>query len=329
MRSGPGGFALLTVLWVLVIISAIALSLTAASGVEARIAASERDAFAAERLAASALEMVPYLDVRGLGTPGEDFTGLPVEVLEPGFHYRLGFPEGRVDLFLESEGGKINPATAPEALLFRFFSNWRADPQAGEQLTQAFQDWIDPDDEARLVGAEATVYLSEGYLPRNGQPGVSDLPLVRGIGLDDLRPHLIQTPSGRVLRGPLDQYLTTAPVGSRVNPNLASGWVLQAVPGLDSPLAERIVEARAQGNFRNLPEFIARLGLTDNAELLSYVQFDRGTTPALLAVARAGSGQVRRSVRRAYSSADAWVHVERNVFPDFAESRLRGAAIDN
>ncbi len=330
------GFALLTVLWVLIIVSSIALSLTAAAGVEARIAANEREALGAERLAMAGLEMAPYLEVRGLGSAQEDLAGLPIEIMDEGFHYRIGFPEGSVDLFFEGDNGKINPLTAPEILLRSFFSNWTRDPREGERLTQAFQDWTDPDETPRLLGAEALAYLGSGYAPRNGQPGISDLPLIRGIRLEDLRPSLMETRDGRVFRGRLDQYLTTSPVGARVNPNFASRWVLEAVPGLDPPRVERIIEERARILFGSSAEFASRVGLPDTAPLLDYLQFARGDATAVLAVGHAieGSG-TRRSLRRVYHSTNrlnpatgfferrtALARIERNVFPEFAEVRL-------
>lgn len=336
MRTGESGFALLTVLWVLIIASSIALSLTGAASLEARIAANDREALMAERLALAGLEMIPFLEAHGIGRAREDLTRLPIEVIEAGFHYRLRFPDGTVDLFFEGENAKINPWTAPESLLRSFFSNWTGDQQEGGRLTQAFEDWADRDDETRPVGAEVLAYQGEGYAPRNNDPGISDLGLVRGVRLGDLRPKLIETPDGRVFRGRLDEYLTTSPVGARVNPNFASRWVLETLPGIDPLQVDRIIELRGQAQFRSPADFASRTGLPEDEALLEYVQFGRGDASAILAVAQTGGSRARRSLRRVYHTAvgrnpatrrferrTVLARVERNIFPDFAEQRLQ------
>ncbi len=114
MKVQDGGFALLAVLWVLVILSAIAASLTASASLEARIVVAAQEGLVAERLAVSGLEFASYLESRGLGTEREDLSNLPVSVVETGFQYRLQLPDATVEIFLESDNAKINPWMAPE-----------------------------------------------------------------------------------------------------------------------------------------------------------------------------------------------------------------------
>ncbi len=338
MKVQDGGFALLAVLWVLVILSAIAASLTASASLEARIVVAAQEGLVAERLAVSGLEFASYLESRGLGTAREDLSNLPVSVVETGFQYRLQLPDATVEIFLESDNAKINPWMAPEPLLLNFLSNWTGNRQAAARIVAALEDWRDPDDLPLELGAEATAYAGTGYVPRNGLAGVGDLALIRGIGLDDLRPIVVGEPSGGwSLRDGLEAFLTSSPVGARVNANLAPGRVLEAVPGLAPDIVERALGERAQSSFRDPGDFTRRMGLGDEAPSLEYLRFDRGNTPAVLAIAQAGGA--RRSARHVYTSTGrvnvitgvrdvqtVLASIERNTYPEFARGRTEPMA---
>ena len=110
------GFALVTVLAVVLIVSAVAFTLASFMRVEARGVAGDRLGLEAEQLCRAGQEMASYLAARGLGTPGENFEGLPVDVIQAGFHYLIHFPAGDVDLYLDAEDGKINLSSAPESI---------------------------------------------------------------------------------------------------------------------------------------------------------------------------------------------------------------------
>ena len=333
MKVPDGGFALLTVLWVLIILSAIAASLTASASLEARIVVAAQEGLVAERLAVSGLEFASYLEFRGLGTEGEDLSNLPVSVVETGFQYRVQLPDGTVEIFLESDNARINPWTAPEPLLLNFLSNWTGNRQAAERIRAALEDWRDPDDLPLPLGAEATAYAGSGFVPRNGLAGVSDLALIRGIGPEDLRSMVVPDPSGGwSLRDGLEAFVTPSPVGARVNVNLAPGRVLEAVPGFSPDIVERALRERARSSFRGPGDFTRRMGLSDEAPSLPYLRFDRGNTPAVLAIAQAGGA--RRSARHTYvvtgrvniitgvrETQTVLARIERNTYPEFVRGR--------
>src|ERR1700681_1263079 len=101
MRSErfSSGFALLLVLWTLAVLSAIALTLAASVGTEVRASQESWDDLQAERLAKSGHEIAAYLDTRGIGTPREDFSELPVTSVIPGLSYHVRLDIGSIDLF--------------------------------------------------------------------------------------------------------------------------------------------------------------------------------------------------------------------------------------
>ena len=334
-RNTDHGFALLTVLWVLIIVSAIAMSLTAAARLGTRIALAEQDAVVAERLAAAGLEMVDYLQTRGLGSRAENLTGLPISVIETGSQYRIDLPEGTIDLYFESDNGKIDPSNASIALLERFFANWTGDPRHGSRIAQAIADWRDADDQERLEGAESFFYASEGYSPRNNALGVADLALIRWFEPMDFVPRVIDRATGSDISEGLSAHLIHVPIEDvRINPNFASRQVLAALPDIGIQNADRIADERRRGFFRNAADLTARVALRPGFDPNSSMIFDRDDAPAILAVGTAARSGVRRSLRKAYRTdvfrnprsrrrerRTTLIAVERNSFPDFIEGR--------
>ena len=318
-NSRAQGFALLVVLWVVAILSALSLALVASSRVEARNAAVEWDRLVAQRLARSGQELALYLQFKGLGLPNEDLSGLPIDVRIHGFRYALRFPEGSVELFLETDIGKINPATADAQLLQNFFTLWTGDAGSGMLITEAIKDWCDLDSEVRPGGAEAGFYSSLGYTPRNAGLGVADLPLIRGISSGDFYPKVINNSSGATIREGLSEFVTPIATGTRVNPNFAPKLILLSVPGLTSAQVESLLLARKEGLFfGNADQFKSRIALPADSPVWQYFQFDRGTAPTVLTVARDGSGKAQHSERHVFE-----ILMGRNAFTGNYEYQLR------
>lgn len=97
---------------------------------------------------------------------------------------------------LVSEGARFNINAIlqrDDTLLLRsLFIDWGLDLDAAQALVDALADWVDPDDETRLNGAESDWYAARG---RINQPfnrpffDISEMALVRGMGeVEALRP---------------------------------------------------------------------------------------------------------------------------------------------
>ena len=143
------------------------------------------------------------------------------------------------------------------------------DPVDSTPITDSFLDWVDPNDNPHLGGAESNDYLSEpnsGYPPYVAKNGpiddLSELLLIRGI-----TPAMYWGPSGREERRTTSQTgpsgisfpgmsagadasaglvdLFTSISSGRININTAPTQVLQLIPGIDPVLAQGIVTARA------------------------------------------------------------------------------------
>ena len=135
---------------------------------------------------------------------------------------------------------------------------------AGEMtpVVNCILDWIDPDDNPRIQGAENSYYqdLSPSYYVKNGPiDDLSELLLIKGITPElywgitstNYQPGAIRPPGSRFGRNAtLPSYtvgltsLFTPLSRGKININTASPEVLQLVPGMTPEFAQAIVSAR-------------------------------------------------------------------------------------
>ena len=160
---------------------------------------------------------------------------------------------------------KFNINTANEVLLQQALVLMGVDAGELTQIVNSILDWIDPDDNARVQGAESDFYqnLDPPYVAKNGPiDDLSELLLVKGIrdnpgvywgsSWTNHQPGAFQPRQnyhGPAIERPaftsglVDLF---APLSKgKININTASADVLQLIPGVDSRVAESIVGARA------------------------------------------------------------------------------------
>jgi len=157
---------------------------------------------------------------------------------------------------------KANINTAAEGMLQQALILMGADASDTTPIVNAILDWIDPDDQTRVQGAETDYYqgLNPPYVAKNGPiDDLSELLLIRGItpemywgtASDDHPPGAF-TP--RASRSHLPTDVPSFPVGlvdlftplsrGKININTASAEVLQLIPNVDNLLAQAIVNGR-------------------------------------------------------------------------------------
>ena len=137
-------------------------------------------------------------------------------------------------------------------------------PGEATPIVNSILDWIDPDDQTHLEGAETQYYqgLNPPYEAKNGPiDDISELLLIKGVTpeiyygglMTNFQPNYFSRQSN-----PFGQSATAAPtiaVGltnlftplsdGKVNINTASAEVLQVLPGVDAMIAEEIVSGRS------------------------------------------------------------------------------------
>jgi general secretion pathway protein K len=148
-----------------------------------------------------------------------------------------------------------------QTLLTRYIGT--EDKERLNQLMDAWQDWIDPDDLERLNGAESTYYqdLENPYEPRQGLlETVEELLLIRGFAeIFTLRD--------------LNSAFTIYGNSNGINPNLASREILETIPGLSTESIEKILQARQEKEFNNNQDLNEIMEATELNEFIPWVHF--------------------------------------------------------
>lgn len=175
-RGADRGFALLIVLWAVVLLALLATQLMAAGRTELQLAANLRGAAAAEAAADGAVQEAVF----HLLDPSDPW-------LADGAPRVLRVPGGRAVLRIEDEAGKINPNTASPELLRALLRRAGADGRTADGIAAAIVDWRFPSSQGQSGGAKDPQYRAAGrdYGPA-GAPfrSVADLGAVLGMTPD-------------------------------------------------------------------------------------------------------------------------------------------------
>lgn len=174
MPDREQGFVLVAALVAMAIFSAVAIAmLSAERGNLAGVAAERQQARLAAAADAGLVLAAAHLADRGLGSA-------PWRIDGRDYRERLG--EVSLTIRIEDERGKIRLNELSDAQARLMFEGAGAQGRRVDELTDAFLDWIDTDDDVRSNGAEAADYARLGYRPRNGaMRTVGELAMVRGM----------------------------------------------------------------------------------------------------------------------------------------------------
>jgi general secretion pathway protein K len=214
------GFALLIVLWSIVLLALLATQITAAGRSELQLAANLREAASAEAAADGGVFMAVFHVLDGPAARW-DADGSLHETSQGRF---------RLQVRIEDENGKINPNTAPQDLLAGLLSAEGADPSTSQSIARAIVDWRSPGN----AQIKVQQYRSAGRgLAPDGLPfrTVAELGNVLGMTpelLARVTPHLSVYADGGV------EYVHADPVVQSVL-RLASGGPPPASPGPPPP----------------------------------------------------------------------------------------------
>jgi general secretion pathway protein K len=235
MRFGRGerGFALLLVLWGLILLALIAASFMRETRVDAVLARNVVENAKAEALAQAGVERA----ILSLLDP-DPATAWRVD----GRSYRFALGEGTIDVRIQDEGGKIDVNHAAPDMLTALFQAAGADSEAAIGLTDAVLDYVDQDGDRRPAGAEDPEYAAAG-----SKGGAKDAPFERK---EELMNVLGMT---RAVYDAIAADLTVYSDQSDINPLTASERVLRLIPNLTGPQIDQIVAARQGHGPEELP----------------------------------------------------------------------------
>jgi general secretion pathway protein K len=228
MKYKDNGISLIVVLWMLVILTVIALAFSRQVRTEIQLTANYQNQAKALALAEAgvwrAVMMISHRSAAAL-------TGDAIQL--DGRLYPLDTEFGDLQVSLQSSQGLIDLNRAPEALISSLVQKVVANAQQAEAVTAALFDWRDEDDLRRLGGAEHSDYLADnlGYGPTNG-PLISVAELARVYGVT---PEIYQA---------LRPYVTVNSGEARVDISTAPSFVLSALPGMSDSLVSSVLAAR-------------------------------------------------------------------------------------
>lgn len=262
------GIALVLVLWMMVLLMVIAASLTVVQRNEIGMVS----AMVQERQARAAISAAQQVMIYRLLNPPASAADQEPEWKADGVLRPWQFEGFELRIAATPESGRIDLNQAAPEMLEQLFIEVGLDPAEAEALRDTILDWIDPDDDARLHGAEKSDYQAAGlpYGPRNR----------RFETLQELRQVLGMTP---------EVYRAVAPAltihsGQRtVNPLFADRLVLYAIPEVDRGVVDRYLierdEALAQGLEPSMPPFGGNFVSPSGARvyrLYAEVELDQG-----------------------------------------------------
>ena len=140
-------------------------------------------------------------------------------------------------------------------------------PGEATPIVNSILDWIDPDDQMRVEGAETSYYqgLTPPYAAKNGPiDDISELLLIKGITPEIYYGGFATNFQANYFSrqfNPLGQSANAMPTitsgltnlftplsDGKININTASAEVLQLIPGVDALMAEAIVSGRSGAN---------------------------------------------------------------------------------
>jgi general secretion pathway protein K len=175
-RETPGerGFALLVVLWTLVLLSLLITQLTLSGRGEAQLAGNLRLAATVQAAADAGIQAAIFhaLDSSAAHWPAD---GRP---------RRIELPGAAVDIRIESQAGRINPNTASPELLAALLHAVGADVRTAAALAADIVAWRFPGSQAGPTGSAAARYRAAGRdftAPGTPFQSIGELGLVLGM----------------------------------------------------------------------------------------------------------------------------------------------------
>ena len=219
------GFALILVIWAMIILTGIASGFAFAVRHETRAAGDTVDLAHAEAAATAALNTA----VLALTATDTDMRWRPDGQLR-----QVEWKDAAADVRIRAESGRVNLSLAPTELLIGLFEQVLPEADA-TALAHTLVDWRDRDDDRQPEGAEESDYAKAGYRyspPNRPLASVHELSQVMGFDrthIEAIRP-----------------YVTVYGRQPRINAASADLLVLAAIPGIEQEAAETFVIHRAQ-----------------------------------------------------------------------------------
>ncbi|HON07910.1 MAG TPA: type II secretion system protein GspK [Verrucomicrobiota bacterium] len=308
LKKTNKGIALIIVMIVITFLSIMAGGFAYSMKVETRLARNSFFDNEMEWLGRSGIELARYVLGQQKNIPNEPYDSLNQKwaggvgptngLLSDITLENIPLGNGTITVKITDMERKFNINIADEMILNQAFTLIGVEAAEARPIINSILDWLDPDDEVRVGGAESDFYenLEPPYVAKNGpMDDVSELLLIRNV-IPEIYygPHYTGAPSpsptwqkrfGAAFSkkeemdlyavGLVDLFCTFS--GRFININTATATTLQLIPGIDENVANEIITRRAgpdgqEGTeddtpFRTIGELMAVPGM--NPQLIS------------------------------------------------------------
>jgi general secretion pathway protein K len=256
------GFALLMVLWIMMILMVIVFSFSLMTRTETHATLYFKEGAEKRFIAEAGVQRaVMELFHRGVYKNKQPVTEghEPVRVDGTKYTGRLGDDRYVFDIVDESGKISLNALTDSSGVIMsNLLVNLGVKKEDADAIVESILDWKDGDELRRLHGAESDHYmsLSNPYRSKNGAfDTVEELLMVKGM-----TPGILYGSGGQ--RGIFDLITVRArgAVGGGINVNSAPREVLAALPGMTNETADRIIELRGLAEIRSQEDVKSAIG---------------------------------------------------------------------
>jgi len=294
-RPSQRGIALILVLWISVILSMAALSLSLLTRTEALATLSAKEEMENRFLAEAGIQ-------RGITELFYRHANRNQQVLLDGFEvfqcdgrpYTAKLADGHYRITITEESGKINLNTLTDnngIILKNLLVNNGVAEDTAVIIVDSILDWKDKDNLHRLHGAEDEYYqsLPRPYKAKNAAfDSIEELVFVRGI-------------SRTILQGSADgkgmlPFCTIHSTTDKINLLSAPPEVLKAIPGMTDDMIQRIMEYRDLSPAARVQHIAAWVG-GDFSAIAPYVTTVESNVYSIDAIGYKGSEKRNYAVR--------------------------------
>jgi len=307
---GDRGFALISVLWILVLLTAMVAEFAYSMRTEVNITRNFKEATQAYYIAHSGLtrsvvEVLRQTDRTSNQENGGEVAGdrvWRVNVVIP----PQGFGTGEFTVRIDNVAGLIDLNTASEKLLRLMVNTLDIGDREKDVIVDSILDWRDSDDFHRLNGAENKYYqsLANPYGCKSAPfDSVEELVLVRGMSPElltkSLRSIITVIPDSKAN---LSGKGRSKRSGARTNPgqiniNAAPQRLLEALPQITPQQVQSLVDYRADRDFSSVAEVRDLIGTETFSAISPYITLSLSPYYTIRAEGRVTGSSVRQIIQ--------------------------------
>jgi general secretion pathway protein K len=304
------GMALISVLWILVLLTAIVGEFAYSMRTEVNITRNFKEATQAHYIAhsgvmRSVVELIRSTDLaNNQEYAAEAAAGSVWRVNAPIAPQPFG--AGEFSVHIDNAAGLIDLNTAGEKLLKLMVETLDISDREKAVIVDSILDWRDSDDFHRLHGAENRYYqsLPNPYACKNAAfDAVEELLLVRGMrpelfyknlkAIVTIIPETKAKPTAKGRSSPVAARTTRA----QININAAPRRLLEALPQITPQQVQTLIDYRTSGDFISMAEIRDLIGAQTFSAISAYITLSLSAYYTIRAEGRVSGSSVRQIIR--------------------------------